>query len=150
MEEVKKKLKNNSCILNLELKRIDEEIQKDKDRRQETHQQQREAEGRQEQQQEMKEEEHAVPTAVEEVKVYQEELETRKKIDIFAQPSSAEYLRLLKNDTNLLTTESQIRWKQYLLSRAKSPRSLTWPSFGKRAKSKGECSKTSAKRWRTR
>ena len=84
-------------------------IQRDKDGRQETHQQQHEAEGRQEQQQEMKEEEHAVPTAVEEVKVYQEELETRKKIDIFAQPSSVEYLRLLKNDTNLLTTESQVK-----------------------------------------
>ena len=97
-------------LLHYELKRLDEEIQKDKDRRQETHQQQqREAEGRQEQQQEMKEEEHAVPTTVEEVKVYQEELETRKKIDIFALPSSAEYLRLLKNDTNISTMESQVK-----------------------------------------
>ena len=55
-------------LLQFELKRTDEEIQKDKDRRQETHQQ-REAEGRQEQQQEMKEEEHTVPITFEEVKV---------------------------------------------------------------------------------
>ena len=92
-------------LLHYELKRIDEEIHKDKDRRQETHQQQCEAEGRQEQQQDMKEEEHAVPTTVEEVKVYQEEL----KKDNFGQPSSAEYFRLLKNDTKMSTTESQVK-----------------------------------------
>ena len=57
----------------------------------------------------MKEEDHAVPTTIEEVKVYQEELETRKKIEIFAQPSSAGHLRWLKNDTKLSTTESQVK-----------------------------------------
>ena len=106
-------------LLQFELKRIDEEIQKDKDRRQETHQQQREAEGRQEQQQDMKEEEHTVPTTFEEVKVYQEELETRKKIDIFALPSSANSLRLLKNDTTTSTTESQVKMETIFVEQGK-------------------------------
>ena len=119
--------------MHYELKRIDEEIQKDKDRRQETHQQKCEAEGRQEQQPEMKEEEHAVPTTVEEVKVYQEEFETRKKIDIFAQPSSAEYLRLLKNDTNMSTTESQVKMETIFVEQGIKPKkafqSKTQPSL---------------------
>ncbi len=96
-------------VLHFELERIDAELQKDEERRQETHQQQREAEGRQEQQQEMQEEETAVPSSEDEVKGYQEELETRKKIDIFAQPSSAESLRLLKHETESFTTAAQVK-----------------------------------------
>ena len=78
-----------------ELGRIDNTFQQDRQRRQETHQQQCEAERRHEQhQQDDMEEEPAVPSAEEGVKIYQDELECRKNMDIFAQPSSAEFLKL--------------------------------------------------------
>ena len=74
-------------------------------------QQQREADRRQEQhqQREMEEEQTAVPSAEEEVKIYQEELEGSKNIDIFAEPPSAEFLRLMKTETEDPTTEAQVK-----------------------------------------
>ena len=99
---------NSMC--NTELGRIDAILALERRAREEVHQRTREAEQQREEQQqdepmatgdlppgeipgEPKEKE--VKKEKDEAVVYQDELEARKKIDIFTQPSSSEFLRLL-------------------------------------------------------
>ena len=59
--------------------------------------------------QEMKKEQNAIREPSDEVKIYQEELGCRKSMDIFAQPSSAEFMKLLQPGTENLTSENQVK-----------------------------------------
>ena len=59
--------------------------------------------------QEIKEEKPASPEPSAEVKIYQDELECRKSMDIFTQPSSAEFMKLLQPETENLTSENQVK-----------------------------------------
>ena len=60
------------------------------------------------------------------MKVYQEELESRKNIDIFAQPSSAELLRLLKPETDIPTTEAQAKMETMFVEKGITKYSKTF------------------------
>ncbi len=66
---------------------------------------------------EMKKEEPEESEKEEEVKTYQVELEARKTMDIFSQPSSAEFLKLLAPETEPSTEERQARMEDMFVSR---------------------------------
>ena len=52
------------------------------------------------------------------MKIYQEELGCRKSIDIFAQPSSAEFMKLLQPETENLPSESQVKMEDLFVEKA--------------------------------
>ena len=52
--------------------------------------------------------------------VYQEELDTRKKIDIFTQPSSSEFLKLLAPEAEPSTSESQHKLEEGFFEKQKT------------------------------
>ena len=61
--------------------------------------------------------EQEVKKEKDEVIVYQEELETRKNLDIFTKPSSADFLKLLAPEADLSTSTSQKKLEEGLLQR---------------------------------
>ena len=87
-------------FLGYELGRIDAVLQWDGGQRQAVHQRRRDAEQRQREHppRKVKEEQRSGPIEGE-VNIYQEELEGRKNVDIFIQPSSAEFVRILKPES---------------------------------------------------
>ena len=123
---------NNMC--NAELGRIDAILALERGAREEVHRRTREAEQQGEEQQqdepmaagdlppgeipeEPKKEE--VKKEKDEAVVYQDELEARKKIDIFAQPSSSEFLKLLAPEAEPINTEAQSSLEEGFFKRQK-------------------------------
>ncbi len=92
-------------MLHADLGRIDHHIARERELRQRFHEQQREEERRNDPAMEV--EEPAAQATGEEVKIYQEELESRKGADIFAQPSSAKFLKLLQPEAESTASSAQ-------------------------------------------
>ena len=109
-------------MCNEELGRIDAMLDRERQVREEIHRRTREAETQREDQQqdepmatgdlptgEIPEEpkDQEMKKEKDESVVYQDELETRKKLDIFTQPSSSDFLRLLAPEADASTSTSQ-------------------------------------------
>ena len=62
-------------------------------------------------------EQTAIQEPSDEVKIYQEELGCRKSMDIFAQPSSAEFMKLLQPGTENLTSENQVKMEDLFVEK---------------------------------
>ena len=100
-------------MLHEDLGRIDHHIARNS--RQRFHEQQREEERRNDPAMEV--EEPAAQATGAEVKIYQEELESGKGADIFAQPSSAEFLKLLPPEAESTASSAQENLEELFVKR---------------------------------
>ena len=123
-----------NAMCNKELGRIDAMLRREAELREEFHRRQREQDQRQEEamasgnlppdeipdvpeEKEVKEEQPPTKEQKEETAIYQDELETRKNIDIFSQSSSADSLSLLAPETEPATTGAQDKMEKFFMEK---------------------------------